>query len=85
LGTQHINIQHDTIFHFSDLTQRCITILPDRFTDESKALLRNVYGISLQEVNAKEANELLIKLSPKTRENTKVKVLTQQQKQQSEK
>jgi len=48
-----------------DETQKRVTILPEKLTDENKILLKRHFGTTLQEVESKEANEILVRSSPK--------------------
>ncbi|KAK2579020.1 hypothetical protein KPH14_002814 [Odynerus spinipes] len=50
-----------------DHTHKRITLLPEKLTEESKAVLKNVFmpkGL-LEELNPKEANDILVRASPK--------------------
>ncbi|XP_014616796.1 PREDICTED: uncharacterized protein LOC106793974 isoform X2 [Polistes canadensis] len=51
-----------------DHTHRRITLLPDKITDESKLVLKNVFMVRkglFEELNPKEANDILVRASPK--------------------
>ncbi|XP_043497008.1 uncharacterized protein LOC122520800 isoform X2 [Polistes fuscatus] len=51
-----------------DHTHRRITLLPDKITDESKVVLKNVFNARkglFEELNPKEANDILVRASPK--------------------
>jgi len=48
-----------------DETQKRITILPEKLTDDNKMILKRFFASSLQEVESKEANEILVRSSPK--------------------
>ena len=63
----------------SDETQRRVTILPDKLTDEAKTLLKSMYGGDLSELDSKIANEILVRCSPK--DNVKAKAMAMRQKQ----
>lgn len=51
----------------TDETQRRITLLPERLSEDSKVALKNIFGNSnvLGELNIKEANHILVRASPK--------------------
>lgn len=52
----------------SDETQRRITLLPERLHEDSKVALKNIFGpLSnvLEELSNKEANDILVRASPK--------------------
>lgn len=48
-----------------DESFRRITFLPDEISDEEKKALQSICGPLLEELNAKEANDILIKTCPK--------------------
>ncbi|XP_043675797.1 uncharacterized protein LOC122632713 isoform X1 [Vespula pensylvanica] len=51
-----------------DHTHRRITLLPEKLSDESKVALKNIFMIRkglLEELNPKEANDILVRASPK--------------------
>jgi sentrin-specific protease 7 len=48
-----------------DETQKRITILPEKMTEENKAVLKSVFESKLQELESKDANEILVRSSPK--------------------
>ena len=50
-----------------DHTHKRITLLPDRMEDDSRLILKNVFtpGNLLEELDSKEANDILIRASPK--------------------
>ncbi|XP_076676841.1 uncharacterized protein LOC143373447 isoform X2 [Andrena cerasifolii] len=50
-----------------DHTHKRITLLPDKLTEESKVVLKNLFSRRnlLEELNSKEANDILIRASPK--------------------
>ena len=53
---------------FADETQRRITLLPERLHEDSKVTLKNIFGSLsnvLEELNNKEANDILVRASPK--------------------
>jgi len=52
---------------FSDHTHKRITLLPDKLEDDSKSKLISLFsrGDKMQELNPKEANDILIRASPK--------------------
>ncbi|XP_008206476.1 uncharacterized protein LOC100122748 isoform X2 [Nasonia vitripennis] len=50
-----------------DQTHRRITLLPDKILDEPKATLKEIYKHKHEELNAKEANDILVQASPKTK------------------
>ena len=43
-----------------DETQKRITILPERLTEENKAVLKQHFENRLQELESKDANEILV-------------------------
>lgn len=53
-------------FIILDQTHRRITLLPDKIPDESKVILKEMYKDKSEELNAKEANDILVQASPKT-------------------
>lgn len=62
-----------------DHTHRRITLLPEKLTDESKAVLKNVFmpkGL-LAELNPKEANDILVRASPK--DNSQIQGISKRQ------
>merc|ERR1719233_2066096 len=48
-----------------DETQKRITILPEKLTEENKAILKTHFGSNVQELESKDANEILVRSSPK--------------------
>lgn len=48
-----------------DDTQRRITLLPERIAEESKVALKSIFEGILSELDNKEANELLVRASPR--------------------
>ena len=48
-----------------DETQKRVTILPEKLSDDNKMVLKQYFGNRLQEVESKEANEILVRSSPK--------------------
>jgi len=48
-----------------DETQKRITILPEKLTEDQKAILKTHFGTNVQELEAKDANEILVRSSPK--------------------
>lgn len=50
-----------------DHTHKRITLLPEKLSEESKAALKNLFSYRhlLVELNTKEANDILIRASPK--------------------
>ena len=54
-------------FFLIDHTHKRITLLPDKLTEESKVVLKNLLSRRnlLEELNSKEANDILIRASPK--------------------
>lgn len=56
------------IICFSDETQRRITLLPERLHEDNKVALKNIFGSLtnvLEELSNKEANDILVRASPK--------------------
>eukprot|EP00090_Calanus_glacialis_P044531 TRINITY_DN7950_c0_g1_i1.p1 TRINITY_DN7950_c0_g1~~TRINITY_DN7950_c0_g1_i1.p1 ORF type:complete len:1263 (-),score=483.66 TRINITY_DN7950_c0_g1_i1:324-3560(-) len=49
----------------NDETQKRITILPERLTEDNKAILKQHFGSNVQELESKDANEILVRSSPK--------------------
>jgi hypothetical protein len=52
----------------SDETQRRITLLPERLHEDNKVALKNIFGSLsnvLEELSNKEANDILVRASPK--------------------
>jgi sentrin-specific protease 7 len=54
------------LFLYLDHTHKRITLLPEKISDESKAILKDLYKPIFEELNSKEANDILVKASPKT-------------------
>lgn len=54
-------------FLLIDNTHKRITLLPDKLNEESKVVLKNLLSRRnlLEELNSKEANDILIRASPK--------------------
>ena len=48
-----------------DETQKRITILPEKLTEENKVVLKQHFEHKLQELESKDANEILVRSSPK--------------------
>ncbi|XP_043472119.1 uncharacterized protein LOC122504870 isoform X2 [Leptopilina heterotoma] len=48
-----------------DHTHKRITLLPDRINEESKSILKTLYEGKLEELSPKEANDILVRASPK--------------------
>merc|ERR1712106_435452 len=42
-----------------------ITILPEKLTEDNKAILKQHFGSNVQELESKDANEILVRSSPK--------------------
>ncbi|XP_047354219.1 uncharacterized protein LOC124950862 isoform X3 [Vespa velutina] len=60
-----------------DHTHRRITLLPEKISDESKVALKNIFMVKkglFEELNPKEANDILVRASPK--DNSLVQGLT---------
>ena len=49
----------------NDETQKRITILPDKLSEDNKAILKQHFGSNVQELESKDANEILVRSSPK--------------------
>ena len=49
----------------NDENQEVITILPTKITEEIKAAIKRIFGTNVEEIEAKVANELLVRTSPK--------------------
>ena len=51
----------------ADETQKRITILPDKLNEDSKVILKQHFSgnLQLQELESKDANEILVRSSPK--------------------
>jgi len=58
-----------------DETQKRITILPEKMTEENKAVLKQHFEAKLQELESKDANEILVRSSPKDIAMLKAKML----------
>ena len=41
-------------------------MLPEKLLDETKTKLKEIFGPIFEELNAKEANDILVRASPKT-------------------
>lgn len=61
----------------TDATQKYITILPEKFSEDAKKILRMTFQNVLKEIEPKEANELLVQTSPKDSVRAKALALTQ--------
>ena len=48
----------------NDETQKRITILPEKLTEDNKAILKQHFGSNMQELGSKDANEILVRSSP---------------------
>jgi len=59
----------------SDETQKRITILPDKLTEDQKSILKTHFGANVQELEAKDANEILVRSSPKDLQCLKSKMI----------
>ena len=59
-----------------DETMKRLTILPDKMTDEMKAVIMTLYGSMIEELDSKQANEILVRSSPK---DSKVRQMQMQQ------
>ncbi len=59
----------------SDDTMKRVTILPDKVTEENKAILKGIYVNEMEELDNKAANEILVHSSPKE----KIQNMIQQQ------
>ena len=46
-----------------------ITLLPEIITDDTKSALKTLFNKSIDELNTKEANEILVKTCPKESNN----------------
>ena len=58
-------LYYDSFIIQNDYTMKKITMLPEILTDEAKDLLKLFYGKYITELSTKEANELLVKSTPK--------------------
>lgn len=47
-----------------------ITLLPESITDESKVVLKALFGKLVDELNSREANDILVRTCPKEMNNT---------------
>lgn len=52
-----------------------ITLLPESITDEAKMTMKNLFGIKMDELNSREANDILVRTCPKEN-STVTKVAT---------
>jgi len=59
----------------SDETQKRITILPEKLTEENKTILKQHFGNNVQELESKDANEILVRSSPKDLPSLKSKMM----------
>ncbi|KAJ8674883.1 hypothetical protein QAD02_010669 [Eretmocerus hayati] len=50
-----------------DQTHKRITLLPEKITEESKAAIKEILKSKFEELNTKEANDILVKASPKVK------------------
>ena len=57
-----------------DETQKRITILPDKLNEDSKVILKQHFSGQLQELESKDANEILVRSSPKDMAKMKEKM-----------
>jgi len=60
-----------------DETQKRITILPEKLNEESKVILKQHFAANLQELESKDANEILVRSSPKDIQKIKEKMMGQ--------
>ena len=51
--------------HSTDETQKRITIIPEKVTEDNKQILKQHFGSKVQELERKEANDILVRSSPK--------------------
>merc|ERR1719266_3121098 len=58
-----------------DETQKRITILPEKLTEENKGVLKQHFESKLQELESKDANEILVRSSPKDIAMLKAKMM----------
>ena len=58
----------------TDETQKRITILPDKMNDEHKVTLKQHFSAIIQELESKDANEILVRSSPKDIQKMKEKM-----------
>merc|ERR1712130_205243 len=58
-----------------DETQKRITILPEKLTEENKAVLKQHFESKLQELESKDANKILVRSSPKNIAMLKAKMV----------
>merc|ERR1712042_181128 len=63
----------------NDETQKRITILPDELSEDNKAILKQHFGSNVQELESKDANEILVRSSPKEMGTLKNKRIGDQQ------
>ena len=64
LWTEHFKL----CYCVSDETHKRITLLPERLHEESKVALKSIFGTMsnvLEELSNKEANDILVRASPK--------------------
>ena len=52
----------------NDQTHKRITIIPEKLTEANKSLLRQHFHCNVQELEGKDANEILVRSSPKARD-----------------
>lgn len=54
-------------YYFLDHTHKRITLLPDKLPEDSKVILTNLFsrGHKIDELSPKEANDILIRASPR--------------------
>jgi len=57
-----------------DATQKWITILPGKLTEENKTILKQLFGTNLLELESRDANEMLVRTSPKDLPSLKSKM-----------
>ena len=58
----------------ADETQKRITILPEKLNEENKAILKQHFSSILQDLESKDANEILVRSSPKDIQRIKEKM-----------
>ena len=61
----------------TDETQKRITILPEKINEESKTILKQHFGDKIQELENKDANEILVRSSPKDNQRMREKMTGQ--------
>ena len=73
-GSFLLNLYNTLYPQSSDETQKRITILPDKLLEENKVTLNQHFSTIIQTLESKDANEILVRSSPKDIQKMKEKM-----------